>query len=62
MALGFLQQCMYFFGIIVPQFVSCLLGSCIVELMVTSSKSTYATCCVSQICYSLSPCARDVHC
>ena len=57
MALEFLQQCMYFFGIIVPQFVGCLLGSYIVELMVNSSKSTYATCCASQICYSLSLCA-----
>ena len=62
MALEFLQQCMYFFGIIVPQFVGCLLGSYIVELMVNSSKSTYATCCASQICYSLSLCAVAVHC
>ena len=58
MALEFLQQCMHFFGIIVPQFVGCLLGSYIMELMVTSSKSTYATCCAFQICYSLSLCAH----
>ena len=41
---------------IVLQFVSCLLGGSMVGLMVTSSKRAYATCCVTQVCCSKSPC------
>ena len=37
-----LQQCKNFFGIIVLQFVGRLLSGSVVELMVTSSKRTYA--------------------
>ena len=37
-----LQQCKNFFGIIVLQFVGRLLSGSVVELMVTSSKMTYA--------------------
>ena len=44
------------FGIIVLQFVSPLLGNSMVELMDTSSKRAYATCIMSQVCYSKSPC------
>ena len=47
-ALELLQQCENFFGIIVLQFVGLLLCGSIVELMVTSSNRTYATCCASQ--------------
>ena len=48
-----MQQCENFFGIIVLQFVSCLPGGSIVELMVTSFKRTYT--CTSQdyCCQSL---------
>ena len=35
-----------------------LLGGSIVGLMVTSSKRAYATCCVTQVCCSQSPCPR----
>ena len=42
-ALELLQQCENFFGIIVLQLVGHLLCSSTVELMVTSSKRTYAT-------------------
>ena len=38
------------------QFVCNLLGSFMVELMVTSSKWAYATCWVTQTCCSQSPC------
>ena len=55
-ALEFLQQCENFFGIIVLQFVGCLLGGSVVELMVTSSKRASGTRCASQVCCSQSPC------
>ena len=55
-ALEFLQQCENFFGIIVLQFVGCLLGGSMVELMVTSSKRASGTHCASQVCCSQSPC------
>ena len=57
-----LQQCENFFVIIVLQFVGCLLCSSIVELMATSSKRTYATHHICQICCSesLCPCGRSL--
>ena len=55
-ALEFSQQCKNFFSIIVLQSVSCLLGGCMVGLMATSSKRTYATHCASLVCCSQSPC------
>ena len=54
--LELLQQCENFFVIIVLQFVGCLLCSSIVELMATSSKRTYATHHISQVCCSESLC------
>ena len=48
-ALELLQQCENFFGIIVLQFVRCLLSVSMVGLMATSSKRDYATCCVTQV-------------
>ena len=42
-----LEQCGSFFGIIVLQFMDCLLGSSIVRLMTISFKRTYATCLAS---------------
>ena len=58
-ALELLQQCKNFFGIIVFQFVSHLAGSFIVDLMVTSFKRIYATCCASQDCCCQSLCPRS---
>ena len=55
-ALELLQQCKNFFGIIVPQFMDGLLGGSMVELMVTSSKRTYAIGPKPQVCCSWSPC------
>ena len=55
-ALELLQKCEKFFGIIVPQFVGHPLSGSIVELMATFSKRTHATCRVSQLCCSQSPC------
>ena len=55
-ALELLQQCMNFFGIIVPPFVGCLLGGSMVELVVTSSKRSDATCHTSQVCCCQCPC------
>ena len=55
-ALVLLQQYENFFGIIVLQFVGCLLRGSMVELMATSSKRTYATWHTSQVCCSQSPC------
>ena len=46
------------FDIIVLQFVGHLLCSSIVGLMATSYNRIYATCYVSQICCSQSPCPR----
>ena len=56
------QKCENFFGIIVFQFVSHLAGSFIVDLMVTSFKRIYATCCASQdcCCQSLCPHGRPL--
>ena len=51
-----LEQCGNFFGIIVLQFMRCLLGSSIVRLMTISFKRTYATCLASQDCCCQSPC------
>ena len=42
-ALELLEPCENFFDIIVLQFVGCLLSSCMVGLMETSSKRIYAT-------------------
>ena len=53
------QKCENFFGIIVFQFVSHLAGSFIVDLMVTSFKRIYATCCASQDCCCQSLCPRS---
>ena len=53
-ALGLLQQCENFFGIIVLQFVGCLLSGSMVGLMVTSSKRIYAIHSSSQVCYNQS--------
>ena len=55
-ALGTLQQCKNLFGIIVLQFVSCLLGCSMVGLMATSSRWTDAVPGISQICCIQSPC------
>ena len=57
-----LQKSKNFFGVNVLQFVGCLLGSSIVGLMVTSSKRTYATCCIFQVCCSQRscPCGRPL--
>ena len=55
-ALELLQQCENFFGIIVLQFVGCLLSGCVVGLKATSSKRVYATYCVFQVCCSQSLC------
>ena len=57
-ALELLQQCENFFGIIVLQFVGCLPGGSVVDLMATSCKRTYAAHCASQLCCSQSPCPR----
>ena len=54
-ALELSQQHENFFGIVVLQFVSCLPGGSMVELMVTSSKRIYATCHASQVCCHQSP-------
>ena len=51
-----LEQCGNFFGIIVLQFMGCLLGSSIVRLMTISFKRIYATCLASQDCCCQSPC------
>ena len=51
-----LEECGNFFGIIVLQFMGCLLGSSIVRLMTISFKRTYATCLASQDCCCQSPC------
>ena len=61
-ALELLQQCENFFGIIILQFMGRLLGGCMVELMVTSCKRTYASCRVAQVCCSQSPCPHRGHC
>ena len=55
-ALEVLQHFDNFIGIIVLQFVGCLLGSSMAGLMVTSSKRTDAKCHTSQVCCSQSPC------
>ena len=54
-ALEFLQQCENFFGIIVLWFAGHLLKGFTVEIMATSSNSTYSTCHTSQVFCSLSP-------
>ena len=53
------QQCKNIFGITILQFVGCLLGSSIVELIATSSKRTYATCHTSLVCFCQSPCPHS---
>ena len=58
-ALELLQQCEKFFGIIVLQFMGCLLGGSVVELMATFSKRTDATCHASQVCCSQNPCPHS---
>ena len=55
-ALEALQHFDNFFGIIVLQFVGCLLGGSMMGLMATSSKRTDATCHSSQVCCTQSPC------
>ena len=45
-----------FIGIIVLQFVGCLLSGATVGLMVTFSTRTYAERCASQVCCNQSPC------
>ena len=57
-ALELLLQCKNFFGIIVLQFMGCLLSGSIMGLMATSSKKTYATHCASQVCCSQRPCPQ----
>ena len=49
LTLELLQQCENFFGIIVLQFVGCLLSGSIVGL----------TCCTSQVCCNQSPCPHS---
>ena len=61
-ALELLQQCENFFGIIVLQFMGRLLGGCMVGLMMTSCKRTYASCQAAQVCCSQSPCPHRGHC
>ena len=51
-----LQHCENFSGIIVLQFVGCLLSCSMVELMATFSKRVYAIRRGSQVCCSQSPC------
>ena len=46
---------MFYFGIIVLQFVGHLLSGCTMGLMVTFSKRAFTTCCASQVCCSQSP-------
>ena len=58
-ALELLEQCENFFGIIVLQFMGCLLGGSVVELMVTFSKRTDALCNTSQVCCSQNPCPHS---
>ena len=53
------QQCKNIFGIVILQFVGCLPSSSIVELMATSSKRPYATCRISPVCFSQSPCPHS---
>ena len=50
------KQCENFFGIIVLQFVGCLLSGSMVGLMANSSKTAYATGCVTQVYCTQSPC------
>ena len=57
--LELLQQCENFFGIIDLQFVGYPPGSSIVRLVATSSKRTYVTWHVSQVCCSQSPCPHS---
>ena len=49
-------QCEDFFGIIVLQFVSRLLGGSMAGFMATSSETACATHCVTQVCHKQSPC------
>ena len=58
-ALELLQQCENFFGVTVLQFVGHLFNGSIVEVMVTSSKRTYATYHASQVCCCQSPCPHS---
>ena len=51
-----LQHCKNFFGITFLQFVSPLLCGSMMGLMVTSSKSSYATCHAAEVCCSQRPC------
>ena len=53
------QQCDNLFGIIVLQFVGCLLGGSMLGLMVTSSKRADATHSMTQVCCSQSPCLHS---
>ena len=46
---------MFYFGIIVLQFVGHLLSGSTMGLMVTFSKRAFTTCCASQVCCSQSP-------
>ena len=55
-ALELSQQCENLFGIIFLKFLGHLLNASIVGLITASSKRAYATHCVTQACYSQSPC------
>ena len=55
-ALELWQQCENVFGIVVLQFVGCLVGGSVVGLTATSTKRTCATCHDFQDCWSQSPC------
>ena len=55
-ALELSQQCENLFGIIFLKFLGHLLNTSIVGLITASSKRAYATHCVTQACYSQSPC------
>ena len=54
-ALELLQQYKHFFGVIVLQFVGHLLSGCIVEVMVSSSRRTHASCPTSRSAAARAP-------
>ena len=58
-ALELSYQCEDFFGIIVLQFVSRLLGGSMAGFMATSSETACATHCVTQVCFTQSPCPSN---
>ena len=57
-ALELSQQCENVFSIILLQSLGHLLSGPVVRLMATSSERAYATCCVTQVYCSQSPCPQ----